>query len=126
MLFLLACGAPTVGLTDDTATDTASDTEPEPTPTSEETYLCAAGGAATHAHLMQTPVWPGVTDLELWTVYTDAYRAELTAELGYEAPAMDFTGDVSLDDAGRVIVVCHWSDALGLHEERAYTLVVRG
>ena len=123
-LLLSAC---TIGVILDTA-DTATDTGdgPEPAPTSEETYPCAAGGPVTHTHGMQTAVWPGVTDLELWTVYSDAYRSERGAELGYDAPAIDVSDDVSLDEAGRVLVVCHWIDGLGVHAESAYTLVVRG
>ena len=125
MLFLLACTGAVLLDATDTGTDTAE--QPEPAPDSEETYLCASGGRVSHSHAMQTPVWPGVTDAELWTVYDDGYLDAEAAELGYEPAAVTVTLDVALDAEGRVLVVCEWADtdAYTGHVEASYTLVVR-
>ncbi len=121
MLFLLlACNGAVIL---DTA-DTADLETPEPPPDSEETYLCASGGQVSHSHAMQTPVWPGVTDAELWTLYADGYLEAQADELGYEPAAITVSLNVDLDDEGRVLVVCEWREDVG-HVEASHTLVVR-
>lgn len=124
-ILFLAC-APADIVLDTAEHDTAE--EPEPAPTVEETYLCASGGQASHAHTMATAVWPGVMDAELWTVYEPAYVAWASDVAGYEVPSIDVTLDVSLDDEGRVLVVCEWlgADDYEGRVEASYTLVVRG
>ena len=124
MLFLLAC---TSAIVLDTADTSDTGEGPEPAPDSEETYLCAAGGPVAHSHARQTPVWPGVTDAELWTTYDDGYLDAEAARLGYEPPAVTVTFDVGLDADGRVLVACDYvaADDYTGHVQASYTLVVR-
>ncbi|MFA9271868.1 MAG: hypothetical protein ACEQSX_14150 [Baekduiaceae bacterium] len=125
LFFLIAC-ASTIDLDAPDTADTGTE-QPEPAPDSEETYLCASGGQVSHSHAMQTPVWPGVTDAELWTVYDDGYLTAEAAELGYEPAAVTVTLDVALDAEGRVLVVCEWADtdAYTGHVQASHALVVR-
>lgn len=125
-ILFLACAPATILLDDTAAGDTAE--QPEPAPTVEETYLCASGGQASHAHTMATAVWPGVTDAEIWTVYEPAYVAWASEAAGYEVPSIDVALDVSLDDEGHVLVSCEWLEVDGYagRVEGSYTLVVRG
>lgn len=125
MLILLALACAQQAPDDTATTDLAEDTGGGPLVESES-YACADGGNVTHTHPFGLVVG-AADDLDLSTVYDDAYRAHLEELTGYEAPKMTIGDDVAFDAQGRVLVVCEWADDddyVG-RVQTSYTLVVR-